>query len=499
MNDRYLYVWFRHLTTDWLARKRPTLKELAVVFAAMEGNRKIVSAANSNARDLGIVPGTTVADARVLVPGLQVIADQPELSARLLNRFALWAIQYTPFVAVDLPDGLILDMTGCAHLWGGEPNYYRAVIGKLRSMDYNARGGIASTVGAAWAWSRFGVGSPIVPPGQERVAISQMSPAALRLEPDVLLRLKKVGIRSVDQIIQQPRASLPPRFGKSLLLRLDQALGQAAEPLIPVRPIVPYQDRLPCLEPIRTATGIEIALTRLLESVCSRLKAEGKGLRSAVFMCYRVDGEIQQISIGTNRATYNINHLFKLFAEKIEQIQPDLGIEVFQLEAKKVEDHNASQETLWGGPCSIDSLSLAELLDRLTNKAGEGIIHRYLPAAHHWPERAIQPAKSLQDKPATPWPVARQRPIHQLPTPEAIEVTAPIPDYPPMSFRYRGHLHQIIKADGPERIEDEWVDTGARHRDYYAVEDQDGGRFWLFRSGHYGDPAPARWFLHGFF
>jgi len=264
MNDRYLYIYFRHVTTDWLARQRPALKEQPFVYAANVSNRKLVSVANEVALQLGIHPGMTIADARLLADHLQVIEDQPELAAKLLNRFAIWAIQFTPFVAVDLPEGIILDITGCAHLWGDERNYYRTVIGKLLSMQYHVRGAIASTVGAAWAWSRYGSRTPILAAGQERSALSPLSPAALRLDSDTLVKLKKVGLRSIEQVLKQPRESLPPRFGKLLLTRLDQALGVAIEPLIAVRPVEPYQDRLPCLEPIRTAGGIEIALTRLL-------------------------------------------------------------------------------------------------------------------------------------------------------------------------------------------------------------------------------------------
>jgi protein ImuB len=315
----------------------------------------------------------------------------------------------------------------------------------------------------------------------------------------MLIKLRKVGIRSIGHIVSQPRHSILPRFGKESLLRLDQALGREKEILTLIQPVEPYEERLPCLEPIRTNTGIEIALTRLLELLCHRLKNDTKGLRSAVLTGHRVDGALQQISIGTTRASYNIKHLFQLFAEKIPEMEPDLGFEIFVLEAPKVEDHSPLQESLWGGACTVDSPVVAELLDRLTNKAGVDIVHRYLPAQHHWPDRSTRLAKSLDEKPGIAWPQARPRPIHLLHRPEPIEVTAPIPDYPPMNFRYKGKLHIIQKADGPERIEEEWWIQDVRHRDYYVAEDTEGGRYWLFRSGHYIDGQPARWYLHGFF
>ncbi len=499
MAQRYMYIWFRHITTDWLTRRRPNLKDTAVVFATLDHNRKVVTVSNSKALSLGILPGMVIADALVQAPDLEVIDEQPELADKLLHQFALWGIRFTPIVAVDPPDGIVLDISGCTHLWGGERAYFKEVILKLKSYGYNVRGAIADTIGAAWAWSRFGSKTPILEPGRHEQTLLPLSPAALRLDTDILMKLKKLGIRSIGNIVQQPRLSLLPRFGKELTLRLDQAFGTVGEVITPVRPLEPYKEWLPCLEPIRTAIGIEIALTRLLKMLCHRLQQEGKGLRTAVFSGHRVDGKVEQVMIGTTRATHNINHLFKLFSEKLPSIEPDLGIEVFVLEAPKVEEAAPDQESLWGGACTIDSISMAELLDRLSNKAGADAIHRYLPAEHHRPERSYQPASSMQEKPATARPYERSRPIHLLRRPELVEVSAPIPDYPPMNFKYNGKLHTIQKADGPERIEDEWWIEPARSRDYYTVEDQDGARYWLFRSGHYTDGGSVKWFLHGFF
>lgn len=499
MPHRYLYIWFRHISTDYMTRRRPALQNIPLLFCIQERNRKIVTMANRQAQEQGIYAGMVVADARLLVPTVEVMDEQPGLAEKILHQLALWSIQYTPVAATDGTDGLILQISGCAHLWGGERPYFKNIIQKLTALGYDVRGAIADTIGMAWAWARFGQNTPIIAPGQQQTALQTLAPAALRLEPDILLRLKKLGMRSIGQILGQPRQTLPPRFGASLLLRLDQALGRKEEPITPVVPIEPYQERLPCLEPIRTAGGIEIALTRLLESICQRLEQEGKGLRSAVFSAWRIDGDLQQISIGTTRGTHHATHLFKLFSEKIASFEPDLGFETFLLEAAGIEEVNPTQTGIWGGPCTVDSIRMAELLDRLANRAGAEIIHRYLPAEHHWPERAIRPAESLDDQPKTAWPAAHPRPIHQLPKPEPIEVTAPIPDYPPMNFRYKGQLHIIQKADGPERIEDEWWLQACRHRDYYIVEDQEGSRYWLFRSGHYAEDSSARWYIHGFF
>ena len=285
----------------------------------------------------------------------------------------------------------------------------------------------------------------------------------------------------------------------SILTRINQALGLEEEFIQPVHPPAPYQERLPCLEPIVTATGIEIALQRLLETLCKRLKQEGKGIRKTVLKCYRVDGKIEQIEIGTIRASHHVEHLFRLFELKISSIEPALGIELFVLEASKVEDHVSLQSTIWNhGLRGLEDERISELLDRLSNKIGASSIRRYLPNEHYWPERSVKAANSLDEEATTTWKVDRPRPLQLLARPETIEVMAPIPDYPPMNFRYKGKLHTIKKADGPERIEQEWWIEQGQHRDYYYVEDEEGCRYWLFRLGHYDD-VEYRWFVHGVF
>jgi protein ImuB len=480
---RYLSLWFRHLMTDWFTRLRPALKDAPFVFAATQKSRQVITYVSALAASHGVTAGMTVSDAKVLVPNLDVnFSDtNPET---LLHRIALRCIRYSPDVSIDPPDGLILNITGCTHLWGGEERYYKEITGRFLAGGYHARGAIADTAGAAWAVARF-VQRPLIIPVQQHIEVlRQLPPTALRLPPTTLGRLRKLGLSKIQNILDQPRTSLTPRFGKELLLRLDQAFGNIEEYRVSVIPPLPYGERLPCLDPVVTAGGIEYALTRLLEQLCLRLQREGKGIRTALFHCYRVDGKIISLSIGTTRATYNITHLFKLFQTKIQEIEPALGIELFTLEAPKVDEAMPGQEALWGGPGGID---LAELLDRIANKTGMDALARFFPAQHHWPERSFVRVPLKKKDPTEPWPTD-PRPIHVFDPPEPITVTAPVPDYPPMSFRYKDHLYKVTAANGP-----------TRPRDYYTIEDEEGARYWVFRSGHYGDSSPARWFLHGLF
>ena len=499
MRKRFVSIWFRHLTTDWLLRRQPDLKNLPFVIVTKDLGRMIVKAANVLAQKKGVDAGMLLADARAFIPHLQSFDEEPERPAKLLTSLAEWCIRYTPAVAIDLPDGLLLDVSGCAHLWGSEQAYLADITKRLNNFGYHARCAMADTIGTAWAIAQYGSNNLIIETEQQTTALLSLPPASLRLQATTVERLEKLGLRQIQHFISMPRTALRRRFGKELLLRLDQAMGCEEEIIEPVIPLVFYQERLPCLEPIVTATGIEIALQQLLDALCQRFLKEEKGLRKAILKCYRVDGKINVIGIGTNRPSCNSKHLFKLFEDKIATIEPALGIELFILEAPIVEELSPVQEKFFKSNAGLDDIGLAELLDRIGGKIGTDHIHRYVPNEHYWPERSFKQAATLHEKIATNWKVDRPRPLQLLSKPELIDVTAPVPDYPPMNFRYKGKLHTIKKADGPERIEQEWWLQQDQHRDYYYVEDEEGHRYWLFRSGHYDIAKLYQWFIHGFF
>ncbi|MBS1599501.1 MAG: DNA polymerase Y family protein [Bacteroidetes bacterium] len=498
MSKRFVTIWFHYLKTDWLIRRQPALSQLPFVIAAPDHGRMIITAASSLAEKEGIAAGMVVADARAIVPGLQVFDDQPALASRLLHAFAEWCIRFTPIVAVDLPDGLTLDVSGCPHLWNGEESYLAAIYSRFIDFGYHVRLGMADTIGTAWAVTRFGKEDTIIENGEHVNALLSLPPESLRLENETVERLHKLGLTTIGSFISMSRSALRRRFGTNFIQRLDQATGLEKENIEPVQPIIPYQERLPCLEPIVTATGIEIALQQLLDTLCKRLEREGKGLRQAQFRCYRVDHKKEQVSIGTIYPSHHAAHLFKLFEEKLSGIEPALGIELFILEAPKVEDAIPKQERLWERNCNLGNTKFSELIDRIANKIGNDKISRFVPVEHYWPERSIK-AATLQEEVTAAWLTDKPRPIQLLSKPERVEVTAPIPDYPPMLFRYNGKLHTIKKADGPERIEREWWLDDGEHRDYYIVEDENGHRYWLFRSGHYTAARNHQWFIHGFF
>lgn len=506
MSKRIVSIWFRHLATDWFTLRsanvnggvKPNLKNLPFVLRTPTHGRMVITATNAVAEMKGITRGMVLADARAIIPELEVMDDKPDLIDKLLRRLAEWCIRFTPIVAIDPPDGLLLDATGCSHLWGGDAQYLKEIIKKLNARGYDVRSAMADTAGVAWGVARFGKEPLVIASTSHVEALMCLPTEALRLEIETVERLHKLGLHQIRQFIRMPRSSLRRRFGQHMLMRLDMALGQEIEVIEPVQLPELYQERLPCLDPIVTATGIEIALQTLLETLCLRLQQDQKGLRTATFKGYRVDGKIEKIEIGTHRPSHHVSHLFKLFELKIPTIEPALGIELFILEAPKVEDHYSQQEKMWEESGGLEDERLSELIDRLAGRIGGQSIQRYLPDEHYWPERSYKTASSLHEKLYTTWPTDQLRPLQLLSKPEHIDVTAPIPDYPPMLFRHKGKLHTIIKADGPERIEQEWWLQQGQHRDYYRVEDEEGHRYWIFRLGHYDDKT-YQWFIHGFF
>ncbi len=490
-------IWFPHLLTDWLLRCNPQLKLTPFALASLERNRRLVKAVNAPALQKGVKPGMVLADCQALVPGLVVYDYDAGKPARLLSALAEWCIRFTPFVSVYLPDCLVLDVRGCTHLWGGETAYVNEIRQRLGVLGYSVRISVADTIGCAWAVCRYEPVQFIVKPNDQARAIEPLPSEALRLEPVAADKLSKLGFHTVGSFMRMPRPALSRRFGKNILKRLDQALGAEMELMDPVEPLSPYQERLPSLEPICTAAGIEIAIKALLENLCLRLNRENKGLRTCELRCYRLDGNVQKISIGTHQPSRNVTHLLKLFGIRISEIEPGLGIELFVLEAEKVEELLSTQDALWSVSKASES-AIAELLDRLEGKIGAGSVHRYLPSENYWPENSFRRAVSLSEKPGTLWRTDLPRPLHLLAVPEQIEVSVRLPDYPPMLFKYKGQLHTVKKADGPERIEQEWWAQAGEFRDYYCVEDEQGARYWLFRSGDYMNTS-VKWFLHGFF
>ncbi|HYD11235.1 MAG TPA: DUF6504 family protein [Allosphingosinicella sp.] len=475
----------------------------ALVTWERSGNRDLIAAACPEARALGIVPGMTLAKARVLVRGLDVRPADRGGDAAWLDRLGLFAARrWTPRAAVSGPDGLWLDLTGVAHLFGGEEVLCRRILAFCRRLGFTARIAVAGSLGAAHALARFG-GRPLLlcPEGSEADLLAPMPLAALRLEEEVLSAAHRLGLERIGELVAMPRAPLQRRFGETLLLRLDQALGRAPEPFEPIVPEEPPAVLLRFLEPIASAEAIAEASGEAVRRLVPLLTEAGLGVRRLVLLCERVDNAVQPVLVSLARATRDGAHLHKLLCAKIETIEPGFGIERLRLVAARVEPLAAQpiEGELAGQRPAPD---LATLVDRLAARLGTRRVHRLGAVESDLPERSVRAVGPLDAPESWPhWP----RPVRLLHPPEPVDkVMAPLPDGPPRRFVWRGRRYEVAAADGPERLYGEWwrhEREQAAVRDYFQVEDESGARFWLFRRGDGEDPATGDlgWHMHGLF
>jgi protein ImuB len=515
MARRVLSLWLPRLATDRLTRREPALRELPLVTVAGERGRMIVTAAGCPAELAGIRPGMTLADARALEPAIRPVDADFMADARALEGLADWCGRYTPWVGLDAPDGIFLDITGCGHLFGGEAALLEDVTGRLDGFGYGTRAAIGDTPGAAWGMAHHGAERyGIVRPGHGRQALAELPVEGLRLPAEIVAGLRRVGMRRIGDLYAMPRAGITARFGVIVTRRLDLALEISPEPISPRRPVPPHIARVAFAEPISTPENLTTATRHLLDELCAGMERAGQGARRLDLGFFRVDGRVERSSVGTSRPVRTPLHLARLFAEKLDRVEPGPGVEIMIL-AATTEPLGAAQIAMRIGAPAVTALlggereDEAELVDRLGNRFGLPRVRRLLPRESWWPENNTEPAVAL-DIPsrgapnhgasqAASWPSDRFRPVRLLPRPESIHVMAPVPDDPPLMFRWRDIPHKVVHAEGPERLEPEWWREVTEMRDYYRVEDTAGQRFWVYRAGLYQPDRVARWYLHGVF
>ncbi|HEX8364298.1 MAG TPA: DUF6504 family protein [Allosphingosinicella sp.] len=474
-----------------------------MVTALRAGNRQLLAAACPRARALGLAPGMPLTQARALVPGLDICDAQPEADAALLERLASFAARrWTPRAALSPPDGLFLDLTGTAHLFGGEEAMCRRILGFCARAGFTARIAVAGTWGAAHALARFSRGPlTLCPNGAEAQAVAPMPLAALRIGEEALGAARRLGLERVGELFAMPRAPLQRRFGKALVERLDQAIGRASEAVDPVVPEEAPQALLRFAEPIASAEAIAAAFSRLMADLTDALAKRALGARAVALVCLRVDKEEQRIAVGTARPTRDASHLLRLMLPRIEEIEPGFGIDEMRLAALRVEPLAAQA---LAGPLAGEKPApdLSFLIDRLAGRLGARRLFRLGAVESDVPERSVRRLSPLAGPLEWPkWP----RPVRLLSPPERVEnVVALLPDLPPRRFTWRGLAYRVRAADGPERIHGEWWrsrEEADAVRDYFQVEDEEGARFWLFRRGDGvdGRTGDLSWYLHGVF
>jgi protein ImuB len=478
---------------------------MPLITAGSDGRRMQVAAADRAALALGIRPGMALAHARAMVPGLVVEDADPEGDSAALARMAAWCLRYSPLTAGDHPDGVWIDITGCAHLQGGEAALLADMLERIAGGGTQARAAAADTPGAAHAVARFGPDqAAVVASGGHQAAIAPLPTAALRLPPETVSALRRLGFERVGQMAETARGPLVRRFGQQVALRLDQASGRVFEPIQPAVPDGVAAHRLAFIEPLLTAEAFGTVIDELLKAVCGELEAAGQGARRLDLLFERIDGSVQAVRTCTSAPSRDAAHLARLLRERLETVDPGMGVEAMQLRVPLAEAQAFRQAAGLAGGDHPEGGGIAALIDRLENRLGPGSVWRAAPVGSDVPERSVAAIPAAGGAPACSWPPGLPRPVRLLDPPQPVAAIALLPDQPPVAFTWRRKRHRIMRADGPERIRGEWWRRNAEVaavRDYFAVEDEEGCRFWLFRRGDGSDPASGdlRWFLHGLF
>ncbi len=468
-----------------------------LVLVASDRGRQIIRAANAAALAEGLEPGLALADARARVPDLAAQAFDPEADQACLEWLARGATRWSPLVRACPPHGLLIDITGCAHLFGGEASLVADAVTRLARLGFSAQPALAATPAAAMALARFG--------GDH---VRDLPVAALTMVDAEQIALRRAGLQRVGDVARLPRAAIAARFGEALLARLDQLLEQAPQPLDPLLPAAPVMAQRRFAQPVADHAAVRVGLEKLLLAVRVKLTAQGLGGRRFCLALYRADGHVAEVAVETAAPQRDVPVLLRLFDERIaalnDPLDPGFGYDQMRLAVPVTAPLDEAQLGLDGG--ALAETQLTALVDRLTARLGRGRIRRLARADTHIPEQASfdLPFDGGRDHWPTPEPgEPPARPLRLFDPPQPIDVIAEVPDGPPRAFRWRGRRHVVAAHEGPERIAAEWwrrKDGAGLTRDYWRVEDESGRRFWLLRHGQQGsEAAHPRWYVHGLF
>lgn len=456
-------------------------------MVATQNNARRLVGVDANAERLGLAPGLTLADARARHPALVTVEADPAAQALALERLADASSRYTPLVALDGADGLMLDVSGVAHLFGGED-------------------GLIEEARAAAALARFGRAA-CAPAGLEGKAFARlfhdMPVAALRLAPALAAELSRAGLRRIGDLAMRPRAPIAARFGADLIARLDELHG-ASRPSISPRFAAPdFLAERRFASPIQHLEAVEATLKRLADDLVVLLERRCKGARKLELALFRVDGAAWRLRIAASRPLNEARAISRLFQERLrygEPIDPGFGIDLMRLSCLLAEDCEPSQHAFERAFEETQAKNLADLIDRLGARLGPSRVTRQILVDAHLPERSFLSRPAAKGPPPTGALETAERPLKLFERPEPIEALAEVPDGPPLRFRWRRVLREVAAIEGPERIAPPWWrGPGGPTRDYFRAEDSFGRRYWLYREGLYGETARPRWFLHGVF
>jgi len=488
------------------------------IVVAKQNNALQIFALDDAAAQFGLNVGMPLANARAICPRVQVYDADAAADARTLNDIAEWCDRFTPLVALDPPHGLFLDVTGCAHLFGGEAAMMRLVCGILTAQGFAVSAAIAGTAVCARTLTRH-VHGRIVRAGEEADAVRELPVSALGADAEIVTGLRRAGLKTIGDVAERTRDEITARFGACFTTLLEQALGESDAPISPRKPLPDYIVEKRFAEPVATEGVISSTLSALAKMLVAAMGQQGRGARRLEARFFRTDGVVRTISVDTGQAVTRAEMVDRLFHERLEALNdpldPGFGFDLIRLSASRTELVVQQQRDLDANVHDNDEVTA--LIDRIAARIGGKRVVVHLPQDTHIPERAVLalPAQyHLAAATHAVWPARAAgepplRPLRLFELPEQIKVIAQVPDGPPARFVWRRASHDVVRAEGPERIAMEWwrAEGAMLTRDYFRVEDESGLRFWLYRDGLYdreigqteGKSVQPNWFMHGLF
>ncbi|MBD3679788.1 MAG: DNA polymerase Y family protein [Rhodobacteraceae bacterium] len=546
---RILSLWFPRLAAERYLRMDRGLPRGPFAVVREEANMQVISSLSAEAEAAGLRVGQPLGDALAICPALLTRPASPAAEAAFLAALRRWAGKFSPWVAEEPPAALVIDLTGCAHLFGGEEAILEQIEAECADLELSIHAGIADTRGAAWALARFAGqpgrmtrtgdaidqearatraraarrrnwerggppprlqppgerGARIAPPGRTHSALAPLPVEALRLDEPTTTALNRLGLRRVEDLMGMPRAALSRRFGRGLVQRLDQALGSEPEPISPARPELHFAVRLTLPDLIGLEEDILAGLDRMLPVLSRKLQGAGQGARRVRLHFFRADHTVQALEVGLARPSADPDRIRPLLAMKLGEVEAGFGIDVLRIEAHVTEPVHARQHrghmeaSAEAARRQAAGPGLDDLIGRIGARVGLDAITRLHPADSHIPEKTAKVLAAAWSEPAQDWPAS--------PTPRPLLLWRPEPvhaaDSPalPLQFRWRGRNWQSVSAQGPERIAPEWwlddPDWRSGVRDYWQVTVEGGERLWLYYA--HGAAMSSGWFCHGAF
>jgi protein ImuB len=465
-----------------------------VAVVDLERGARVIRACDATAAAAGIVAGMSLNSALALLPGLQVLARDARRERALLETVATSALDFTPRVSLDLPDGVLLEVRGSLRLFGGVRRLRARLQERLQSLGVEPCIALTPTpLASLWlarAGEQLALRRPDVLPGR----LARLPLGCTRWSVRSLQSFATMGVRTVGDCLRLPRDGLARRFEPRMLLDLDRALGRAADPRAAFVPPARFAARRDLEPEIADAGRLGRALAPLLDELCGFLARRGRGIEALEIGLLHRDAPTTRLRLRFAEPVMQAGRIANLLQERLARIELPCPVRQLRLRSGPLVEVRESAADLFVQD-RRDSAGVPQLVERLQARLGMDAVHGVSLVPEHRPESAWQKKNENGDaalfhdrkraaSPGLPFPDGPPRPLWLLAEPQLLEGgEAPC---------YQGPLEM---EEDPERIESGWWDGRDVRRDYYVACTRGGMRLWIFRERRAG----GRWFLHGVF